>query len=120
LTPAGISGIIYKQQQESKTMENKTFNGWTNFETWQAALWMDNDYGVMDSITGDDGKIQYSNVRALLDCMTYEQAEQGILDTGLMGDIMTHGEFKGHTGLILAQWHGLVNIQEIVDNHNEG
>jgi len=100
-------------------MENQTYNGWTNFETWQAALWMDNDYGVLDSITGDDGKIRYSDVSALLDCMTYEQAEQGILETGLLGDILTHGEFKGDTGLILALWHGLVNIQEIVDNHNE-
>ena len=100
-------------------MENQTYNGWTNYETWQAALWIDNEYGVLDSITGDDGKIRYSDVSALLDCMTYEQAEQGILDTGLLGDILTHGEFKGDTGLILALWHGLVNIQEIVDNHNE-
>ena len=100
-------------------MENKTYNGWSNFETWQATLWMDNDYGVLDSITGDDGKIKHDDVVALLDCMTYEQAAEGILERGLIGDILTHGEFKGDTGLILDQWHKLVNIQEIVDNHNE-
>ena len=101
-------------------MENQTYNGWTNFETWQAALWMDNDCGVLDSITGDDGKIKYDDVVALLDCMTYEQAAEGFLERGLIGDILTHGEFKGDTGLILDQWFALVNIQEIVDNNNEG
>ena len=100
-------------------MENQTYNGWTNFETWQAALWMDNDYGVLDSITGDDGKIMHDDVVALLDCMTYEQAAQSTNEGGLLGDILTHGEFKGDTCLILDQWHGVVNIQEIVDNHNE-
>ena len=22
-----------------------TYSGWTNYETWNVALWMDNDYG---------------------------------------------------------------------------
>ncbi len=26
-------------------MNNTSYNGWTNFETWQAALWLDNDAG---------------------------------------------------------------------------
>jgi hypothetical protein len=24
-------------------MSNKTYNGWTNYETWNVKLWMDND-----------------------------------------------------------------------------
>ena len=100
-------------------MADQTYNGWTNFETWQAALWMGNDYDFLESITSDDGKIRYSDVEAFLDRMTYEKAEQGILETGLLGDILTHGEFKGDTGLVLALWHGLVNIDELVENHNE-
>ena len=27
------------------TAEAKTYNGWTNYETWAAALWMDNEEG---------------------------------------------------------------------------
>jgi hypothetical protein len=26
-------------------MENKTYNGWTNYETWAVKLWMDNEEG---------------------------------------------------------------------------
>ena len=26
-------------------MNNKTYNGWKNYETWATALWIDNDYG---------------------------------------------------------------------------
>ena len=95
-------------------MEDQTYFGWTNFETWQAALWMGNNYGFLESI---DGKIRYSDVKAFLDRMTYEKAEQGILETGLLGDILR--ESKGDTGSVLALWHGLVNIEELVENHNE-
>ena len=27
----------------SATQEDKTYNGWTNYETWVVKLWMDND-----------------------------------------------------------------------------
>jgi len=97
--------------------QDNTFNGWTNFETWQAALWLDND-GFIE-ILREDNNITLNGVVSMLDLMTYEQAELGVLDTGLLGDIMTHGEFKGDTGLILDQWWSLVNIQEIVDNNDE-
>ena len=28
--------------------ETKTYNGWTNYETWNVALWIDNDAGIKD------------------------------------------------------------------------
>lgn len=29
-------------------MSNKTYNGWTNYETWVVNLWMDNEEGTYD------------------------------------------------------------------------
>lgn len=34
------------KEKESFSVENKKYNGWTNFETWQVALNIDNDEGV--------------------------------------------------------------------------
>ena len=28
--------------------QDKTFNGWTNYETWNCALWIDNDQGEQE------------------------------------------------------------------------
>ena len=27
-------------------MTDTTYNGWTNYETWNVALWLSNDYGL--------------------------------------------------------------------------
>lgn len=27
-------------------MKQNTYNGWSNYETWVTALWIDNDYGT--------------------------------------------------------------------------
>ena len=31
--------------KETITMTTKEYNGWTNYETWNVALWVDNDEG---------------------------------------------------------------------------
>lgn len=34
-----------KKETVITVTENKTYNGWTNYETWNVKLWMDNDEG---------------------------------------------------------------------------
>ena len=33
-------------QDKTKAAEDNRFNGWTNYETWAVALWIDNDYAA--------------------------------------------------------------------------
>lgn len=46
-------------------MNDKTYNGWSNYETWLVALWLDNDAGsnkrsfreAWDALTQADGNV---------------------------------------------------------------
>lgn len=41
-----VYGYWTLQEQEKQTViteQNETYNGWTNYETWCVALWLDND-----------------------------------------------------------------------------
>lgn len=53
-------------------MEAKTFNGWTNYETWCVALWLDQDGGTHF----------YFQERAL-QCWEHANAGSGLQDIGL-------------------------------------
>ena len=33
-------------------MADKTYNGWTNYETWNVKLWLDNEQGTYYEVTG--------------------------------------------------------------------
>jgi hypothetical protein len=37
-----------KNMSKVMTKEDKTYNGWTNYETWNVALWLDNERGTYD------------------------------------------------------------------------
>ena len=32
-----------RQRQQLRVFKTMSYNGWTNYETWNVALWMDND-----------------------------------------------------------------------------
>ena len=40
--------MIDQTTRKGTTMERKEYNGWTNYETWVVALWMDNEQGSCD------------------------------------------------------------------------
>lgn len=38
----------HKGDNMSAKTENQKYNGWTNYETWNVKLWIDNDQGLME------------------------------------------------------------------------
>ncbi len=65
-------------EMENIKMENETYNGWTNRETWGAALWIDNDlhYAVEDAVK-----------EALRDYYDYLTVGNGIGVAGCRGSV---------------------------------
>lgn len=56
-------------------MTNKEYNGWTNYETWNVALWMDNDEGS-DAYWSEQAQDIYNRAEA----GTFTKEEQAQLD----------------------------------------
>ena len=76
-------------------MTDTTYNGWTNYETWQAALWLSE--ADMHSIDSD--QLEYFVREVLL-------GEQAFTGNGLLSDVV-------------IGWFHSVNFREIARN-NEG
>lgn len=78
-----------------------TFNGWTNRETWQANLWLDND-GIFEMFREDREAVTPERLESFLEELLHENTGQG----SLLGDIVT-------------DWMSSVNFDEIAANVNE-
>jgi hypothetical protein len=79
-------------------MNDTTYNGWCNFETWQANLWLDND-GTLDMLREDDmltGDAITEHLESLLDN----------IPPSLLGDIVT-------------SWLHCVRVDEILEHATE-
>jgi hypothetical protein len=57
-------------------MERKEYNGWTNYETWNAALWLDNDQGSYNYWC-EQAQECYANAEP---SSSFTKEEQAVLD----------------------------------------
>ena len=79
-----------------------TYNGWSNFETWQANLWLvEYDFlGMLQS--GSWKKVDSEDVESFIWDMLEDRGESGLLTD------------------IVNAWISSVNFVELVDNLNLG
>jgi len=47
-TPKGLLRVAKKYETEQHCTKDHRYNGWTNYETWNVALWLDNDQGSQE------------------------------------------------------------------------
>ena len=87
-------------------MTDNTYNGWTNYETWQAALWLDQYgfYSLQLDRWEDDGEMP-----TLDSDDVYTFIEEIVLD----------GSPEGLLGDIVSGWLSSVNWVEIANHYNE-
>lgn len=88
----------HNKTKEDLKMSDTTYNGWCNFETWQAALWLDND-GTLDMLRDYDNLTEEAITREL----------ESLLDNipaSLLGDIVT-------------SWLHCVRVSEILEHATE-
>ena len=84
-------------------MSDKTYNGWSNYETWCAKLWMDNDQGTYEmhqerlealvkEHTDADNVLDADAVTRGLASMLENDVEDsdmyGVIPDGMLGDLL--------------------------------
>lgn len=110
-------------------MVDETYNGWTNYETWAVALWMDNDQGsylywreraegCFDDTDEDDGLDvrRPAAISALSDVIRDEHEDASPLgeQANVYSDLLT-------TALGEVDWYEIAAhlIDEVIDNATE-
>lgn len=58
----------YKPIDKTTIMTDQTYNGWTNYETWNVALWIQNNRDWSDLATECHGYLNW--LRNICDCET--------------------------------------------------
>lgn len=99
------------------TLEDKTYNGWTNKETWAVALWIDND-GYAGGSLGVSEQADEIVKKAM-------PADEDLLHevTGILADWLDEritedlGEHKGLLGDIVSTALGRVDWREIAEHY---
>lgn len=58
-------------------LTDRTYNGWTNYETWNVALWIQNDEGIYNLIQQNDICCYEELLEVFYDCGT-KQTPDGV------------------------------------------
>lgn len=65
-------------------METKGYNGWTNYETWNAALWFDGDFLEEEAANYEDAYSFGKFIESYIDDMV----EEAGIDNGFLSDLL--------------------------------
>ena len=98
-------------------MSDKTYNGWTNYETWLVALWIDNDQGsynfwretareVLDQATANRSFTKEENAKLVLSKQLQGDIEDGAPteNAGLYCDLLTGAMSEVNWYEIASNW----------------
>ena len=94
-----------KQGAKRGQMLGESYNGWTNYETWLAALWIDNDQRLQSAFAEASSPMQMKAMAEvlLIETQTYQ-------DSGIQGLWLTD---------VVNAYISDVNWREIYENINE-
>ena len=76
-------------------MKNKKYNGWTNYETWLVALWLDNDEETYNKIRSFKYKDLYTlagKIKILVEGITF--TNKASLRTDLLNAALSEVNFQ--------------------------
>lgn len=101
-------------------MEERTYNGWSNYETWAVSLWLDNDATSYHYWRGElqrHKRCASADPRVQAGTWTAEEAARFNLADQLKDEVTDAAPLEGATVYadLLNAALGEVNWQEIVD-----
>jgi hypothetical protein len=85
----------YNLRRKESAMNKQEYNGWSNYETWLANLWMSNDQGSAE-FWEETATETYKHARA---GTVFTQEEQAVLDLAHIMKDDLEGQIPETTGL---------------------